>query len=462
MEPTENTEKQKSLLPPEDEFYKRLAQRHRRGAIGKAFYRFAIVVAIAALIALFANILNETFGTIATQSEIDPATLVSDDRALSELENSELAAILLEHADRKLRVIIRDQLSQVNPEEFTSAPLRRMMAGYQYPDEWAELSVNDLEPEQQVQLLADNLSNSAMYDLVNTEVVGYEVVGSWPLFDTVFNYNSIEAERDLKYPDTELSFKSWLSLDFFTKPMSSVPANAGIRTALLGSLSIIFIVIMVALPVGVGAAIYLEEYASDNWLNRIIETNIRNLAGVPSIIYGMLGLAVFVRALGSFTSGSAFGLESENGRTILSAALTLALLVLPILIINTQEALRSVPNTIREASYGLGATKWQTIWRQVLPARIGGILTGTILSISRALGETAPLIVVGASTYIVTDPSSPFSKFTAMPIQIFQWTSRPQAEFRDIAAAAIIVLLVLLLSLNGTAIYLRNRYSKRF
>ncbi|MCY3867415.1 MAG: ABC transporter permease subunit [Chloroflexi bacterium] len=348
------------------------------------------------------------------------------------------------------------------------------------------------------------------------------------------------------------------------------------------------VVVLVALPIGVGAAIYLEEYAHPGFVNRLIETNVRNLAGVPSIIYGMLGLAIFVRALAPFTSGMIFHtnfdvptvetvveriapafdgavaydgneLASErealdaptlgrivdtflrfgtpsltmlgnssvadmanalaealdiavdvtatradeerdievrgsayrfdvaenprisdaafdrlmaslarinsfapNGRTLVSAGLTLALLILPIIIINAQEAIRAVPYTIREASYGLGATRWQTIWKQVLPAALPGIMTGTILSVSRAVGETAPLIVVGAATFLVTDPTSPFSQFTAMPIQIYQWTARPQGQFADIAAAAIIVLLALMLTLNAAAIFLRNRYSIRF
>ncbi len=221
---------------------------------------------------------------------------------------------------------------------------------------------------------------------------------------------------------------------------------------------------MVAFPVGVCAAIYLEEYAHDNWVNRLIRTNINNLAGVPSIIYGMLGLAVFVRVLERLTSGSIFGLAdptTANGRTILSAGLTLAFLILPVIIINGQEALRAVPGSLREAGFGLGATKWQTVWAHVLPNALPGILTGTILAMSRAIGETAPLVVIGASTFINKDPSGPFSKFTTLPVQIYQWTSRPQAEFRNIAAAAILVLLVLLLALNAAAILLRNRYSRR-
>ncbi len=214
---------------------------------------------------------------------------------------------------------------------------------------------------------------------------------------------------------------------------------------------------------GVGAAIYLEEYADDNRINRIIQTNINNLAGVPSIIYGMLGLAIFVRAMEPITSGALLGFsdpQSANGRTILSAGLTLAVLVLPLIIINAQEAIRSVSDSIRQASYGVGATKWQTVWSHVLPGAIPGILTGSILAISRAIGETAPLVVIGAATYITFDPNNIFSKFTSLPIQIYQWTARPQVEFRNLAAAAILVLLAILLSLNGVAIYLRNRYRK--
>jgi phosphate transport system permease protein len=228
---------------------------------------------------------------------------------------------------------------------------------------------------------------------------------------------------------------------------------------------VIAITIFFSFPVGVGAAIYLEEYAGKNRLNNFIQTNINNLAGVPSIIYGILGLAIFVRALEAITSGQFLANAAEttaNGRTILSAGLTLGLLILPIIIIASQEAIRAVPISLRQASMGLGATKWQTIWHHVLPNAFSGILTGTILSMSRAIGETAPLVVVGASTFVTFDPSSPFSKFTTLPIQIFQWTSRPQAEFRNIAAAAILVLLILLVTLNATAIFMRNRYSKKF
>jgi phosphate transport system permease protein len=227
----------------------------------------------------------------------------------------------------------------------------------------------------------------------------------------------------------------------------------------------IAITIFFAFPLGVGAAIYLEEYATENRVNRLIQTNINNLAGVPSIIYGMLGLAIFVRAMEQFTSGAIFGLSdptTANGRTIISAGMTLGLLVLPLIIINAQEAIKAVPNSLRQASYGMGATRWQTVWHHVLPNAIPGILTGAILAISRAIGETAPLVVVGASTFITFDPDGPFSKFTTLPIQIYQWTARPQDEFRNIAAAAILVLLAMLLTLNALAILLRNRYARKF
>ena len=214
-----------------------------------------------------------------------------------------------------------------------------------------------------------------------------------------------------------------------------------------------------------GAAIYLEEYANKRRrFNRIIQTNINNLAGVPSIIYGLLGLTVFVRVLEPITSGAIFGVgdpTTANGRTILSAGLTLALLILPVIIISSQEAIKAVPSSLREASFGLGATRWQTIWNHVIPNAIGGILTGVILALSRIIGETAPLVVVRAATPIKSDPRGPSSKFTTLPIQIYQWTARPQQTFLLIAGAAIIVLIILLFILNIFAIYLRNRYARR-
>jgi phosphate transport system permease protein len=281
------------------------------------------------------------------------------------------------------------------------------------------------------------------------------------LYESLFNRAAIEQTAAANYPNGDLEFRSWVSFDFLTSPASSNATITGLRTALIGSLSIILITLIVALPLGVAAAIYLEEYADDRWYNQLIGINIRNLAGVPSIIYGLLGLAVFVRALEYLTSGRFVGITDSNGRTVISAALTLALLILPVIIISAQEAIRAVPRTIREGSYGIGATKWQTVQRQVLPAALPGIMTGLILAISRAIGETAPLVAVGASTFLNVDPSGPFSKFTVVPIQIYQWTSRPEAEFKAAAGGAIIVLMVLLLLLNGTAIIIRQRFSRR-
>jgi phosphate transport system permease protein len=301
--------------------------------------------------------------------------------------------------------------------------------------------------------------------LVEERVIAPEVVQTWSLYDSLLRRSEILSEAAAEYPNAEVEFVSWIKGQFLTSPQSSEPEKAGVRTAILGSLWTVAITALFSFPLGVGAAIYLEEYASDNAINRLIQTNINNLSGVPSIIYGMLGLTIFVRVLEGFTSGTMFGgidPTTANGRTIISAGMTLGLLILPIIIINSQEAIRAVPDSLRQASFGLGATKWQTIWHHVLPNAIPGILTGTILAVSRAIGETAPLVVVGASTFITVDPTSPFSKFTTLPIQIWQWTARPQDEFRNIAAAAILVLLVLLLTLNATAVLLRNHYSRRW
>ena len=202
-----------------------------------------------------------------------------------------------------------------------------------------------------------------------------------------------------------------------------------------------------AFPVGVGAAVYLEEYAPNNRWTRLLKTNIANLAGIPSIVYGLLGLGVFVSLL-------------ALGRTVISGALTMALLILPVIIIASQEAIRAVPPSLRQAAFALGATRWQVARDHVIPAAMPGILTGIILSISRAMGETAPLLVVGAAAYVTFNPTGVTSKYTALPMQIYEWARRPQQEFQDLAAAAIIVLLVLLLMLNATAIYLRQRFAK--
>lgn len=342
-------------------------------------------------------------------------------------------------------------------------------------------SLDDLPREDLLAILAANISAGRLralnaerplqdrsadeiYDLVIVEVVRPNIVESWSLLESIFELDAIEAEV-ASIPNASLEFRSWITWDFLTSPQSSNPTVAGVLTAILGSLWVTLIAFLVSVPLGVGAATYLEEFSKGSKLDGLIETNINNLAGVPSIIYGMLGLAVFVRFFGQITSGIAFGVadpSTANGRTILSAGLTLGLLILPLVIINAREAIRAVPKALREAAYGLGATKWQTVWSHVLPYSISGILTGVILSVSRAFGETAPLIVVGVSTFIVVNPDSPFAKFTTLPVQIYQWTSRPQEEFQRLAAAGILVLLILLLTVNATAIILRNRFSRRY
>jgi phosphate transport system permease protein len=236
--------------------------------------------------------------------------------------------------------------------------------------------------------------------------------------------------------------------DFITSLPSRRASRAGILTAWAGTLWVLLLTLLIAFPLGISAGVYLEEYTKKTRFANLLEINIANLAGVPSIIYGLLGLEIFVRYL-------------DLGGSLLAGALTLSLLVLPIIIVTTREALKAVPKSIREGSFALGASKWQTVWMQVLPASFGGILTGIILALSRAVGEAAPLIVIGALAYVPFVPQTPMDEFTVLPIQIFNWTSRPQAAFLVNAAAAIIVLLFITFVLNGIAVYLRNRQQKK-
>jgi phosphate transport system permease protein len=403
-------------------FTNNLNTRHRQGVIWHVLFQASTVVGILALIALMLNIIDGAFGYVAYEARVDPDTLAVDGIPLTEQSKEQLVALLQ---------------SKISSGAF-----------------------NTLEKNKP---FADRTSEE-VYQLIIERVVRPEIVGVWSLWPSLTQADKIRTTVIQENPDAELEFISWLTTDFVSRPQTSEALTAGVRTAILGSLWTILFTILLAFPIGVGAAIYLEEYATDNWLNRVIQTNINNLAGVPSIIYGILGLAIFVRTLEPLTSGEVFGLvdpTTANGRTVLSAGLTLGLLVLPLIIINSQEAIRAVPRSLRNASFGVGATKWQTVWSHVLPNAIPGILTGTILAISRAIGETAPLVVVGASTAISFDPNSPFSKFTTLPIQIYQWTSRPQDEFRALAAASILVLLIMLLSLNASAVLLRNRFSRR-
>jgi len=400
-----------------------IRRRNLTGKVWQGIFIFSTAVGIITLATLLLNIINQTAGYVHYEAKVDPDTLRVNDIPLEQQSKEQLLSVL--------------------QSNISSGAYKKLERDKPFAER----------------------NKGEVYDLIVERIVKYEVDETWLLWDSITKSAEIKASVPTENSGTELKFVFWVNWDFLRRQQSSNPVIAGVRTAILGSLWTIGITILVAFPLGVMAAIYLEEYAKDNWLNRVIQTNINNLAGVPSIIYGILGLAIFVRVLEPFTSGTLFGVSdptTANGRTIMSAGLTLTLLVLPLIIINSQEAIRAVPNSLRNASYGIGATKWQTVWSHVLPNAIPGILTGTILAISRAIGETAPLVVIGASTVIFFDRENAFSKFTPLPIQIYQWTSRPQEEFRFLAAAAIIVLLVLLMSLNATAVLLRNRFSRRY
>jgi phosphate transport system permease protein len=404
--------------PQGQDFRHVLNARYRVATVWQTLFLSALLIAIISLMALIYNVVDGAFGYIAYEYKNDPSEFTST--PLAELKQEELAAIL--------------------KENLSSGAYKKL---------------NNEQP-------VAKRSQSDLFTLFMERLVQLDTKGTWSMTDSLMNGEEIRAEVAKKYPKAQLEFRSWLTPQFLVTPMSSKAEFAGVRTAVLGSLWLVGIAILFALPIGTGAAIYLQEYAPKNWFTSIIQTNINNLAGVPSIVYGMLGLAIFVRVLEPLTSGALFGVTDSNGRTILSAGLTMGVLVLPLIIINAQEAIKAVPDSLRQAAYGVGATRWQTVWYHVLPNSLPGILTGSILALSRALGETAPLIVVGASTFISLDPSGPFSKFTALPIQIYQWTTRAQSEFHAIAAGAIIVLLVLLLSLNATAVLLRNRFQRRW
>jgi phosphate transport system permease protein len=409
------------------QFITNLPLRHRIGKIWVLIFQLAMVIGIAALAALILNIVNDSSGYMAYTAKIDPLTLTGG-KPLETLTNDELNQILVENTTKNRYKTI-----------FKEKPF----------EEWTQ-------PE--------------LLEAVFRNVVKPTVLKTWSFIESLKGVEQLRLELTELKPkeasEASFEYKSWISPRFISSPQNSDPLLAGLRTAILGSLWIIGITMLFAIPIGIGAAVYLEEFANQEvWINKLIQTNINNLAAVPSIIYGMLGLTIFVRWLGPITSGAAFGYgdpNSINGRTILSGGLTLGLLVLPIVIINSQEAIRAVPDSLRQAGYGLGATKLQTIWAHVLPNAIPGILTGTILAVSRAFGETAPLIVVGVSTFITVDPSNIFSQFTSLPAQIYQWTSKPQDVWRNLAAAAIIALMVLLLALNALAILLRNKYSKKY
>jgi phosphate transport system permease protein len=392
------------------------------GVIVKHLCFFTLIVGIISLLMLLLNIVNNGFGFVLASYEISPRELIGNDRKLDEVPHLELEGLLKNNlSPGMLRKLEADKpLGRRSREDLTA-------------------------------LLIEYVCKEGIHE-------------SWNLWDSLFKQQEIREFHETRYPDSELYFRSWISMKFLTSKQSSIPEKSGIRTAILGSLWMVLITMIIAFPLGIATALYLEEYAPRNILTKVIQVNIYNLAGIPSIIYGLFGLTIFVRFLEPVTSGVLFGVQggaTANGRTILAAGLTMALLILPIIIINAQESIRAVSPSLRFSSYGLGATKWQTIRHHVLPGSMDRILTGAILAVSRALGETAPLVVIGASTFITVDPASLFSKFTALPIQIYQWTARPQASFKHVAAAAIIVLVVLLIGLNGFAIILRNHLSAK-
>jgi len=331
-------ENRNEQMPQGRELKHRIESRQKRGKTWQLFFRLATAVGIIALAALLYNIANQSVGLVAIENAVEP---------------TQLTTILSDHVSKGL------------------------MRRFEHEQPFAQRS------------------QANVLGLVEARVVEPTIVASWDLVESLLNRSEIEAEMATQHPTAQVSYRSWLTSEFLQKPQSSRPELAGIRTAILGTLWTLLVTLLFALPVGVGAAIYLEEYAQETWINRVIKTNIDNLAGVPSIIYGMLGLVIFVRMLEPFTSGQLFGVVEDsttaNGRTILSAGLTLGLLVLPLIIINAQEAIRAVPKSLRDAGYGLGATQWQVIWSHVLPSAMPGILTGNILAMSRAIGETAPM-----------------------------------------------------------------------
>lgn len=459
------TRSERDYFPTEQEYEGLLRKRTRRALWVQGALMFALVIAVVALITLLFTIINDSFGLVAQVNQVEPEAIVASagynpaDIGLGDLSKDELVTVLAGGISNNVgRRLERDQRFYADRLVFESQA------------KWDEVCASSEPP---TGCSGDPRDQANVLRLVQERIVQPDIIATDTLAGSIFNPSAFEdsvrtafVENPDRFPDytadqVQFQWRAWFSWTFITSPASSSPEIAGISTAILGSIWLVLITIAFAVPVGVGAAIYLEEFAKPTRINDLIQTNINNLAGVPSIIYGMLGLAIFVRLFEPITSGSFLGDYAPNGRTVLSAGMTLGVLTLPVVIISSQEAIRAVPNSLRQAGMGLGATKWQTVRSHVLPVALPGILTGTILAVARAIGETAPLILVGAAGFITTTPSGPFSQFTALPIQIFQWTALPQEEWRNLAAAASLALLVLLLILNSGAVILRNRFSRR-
>ncbi|MCS7088011.1 MAG: phosphate ABC transporter permease PstA [Thermoflexales bacterium] len=446
---------------------------------GRGVLFFSLVLGLVALLTLFLNVFDKLGGYAVYAFKIDPLT-ITPSRPLEELSREELLALIEKHVPEDAKALIPEEYGApleelsnedlVNilyndtpsPETLTAKPLEALTR-----EELIEVLQRNVTGTRFEQLQAERpleqRTREELIELVEVEVLQRSVVWQWTLFESIFNRDAILAEIASRYPGSDYEFKWWLTPRFIASDQTTRPETTGLRPALLGSLLVVILSILFAVPIGVAAGIYLEEFAGKSRLGAIIQTNIYNLAGVPSIIYGMLGLAVFARALRDFTTGAAFGVPNPppNGRTIITASLTMALLILPLIIVNTQEAIRAVPQALRDAALAVGATKWETVWHHVLPVAAPGILTGTILATARALGETAPLIVVGAAAYVTMDPQGIFSSYTVLPIQIYTWTKLPEQIFTRVASAAVVVLLVTVLAINLTAIILRNRLRKQ-
>ncbi len=456
-----------------------IRNRLRTAAGGRVVLFLSLLLALLVLIALILNVVDQLGGYVVYGYRIDPKSVVPA-IAPEDMSEQELRDMILNNTpDYRLEAI---------PDDY-GVPLDEMDKDLLVEVVYAEIP--DLDPllgtrpftelpnDELITLIQQNITTSRfdqlneeqpfaqrsraeLLDLFEKEVLEERVVYSWRLFDSLLNGPAIIKTIERDYPGQQYELRWWLTPQFVTSPQTTRAETTGLRTAILGSALIVIITILFAMPIGIAAGVYLEEFAAPNRINQFLQANIYNLSGVPTIIYGLMGLAIFVRALGDLTNGSMFGVPNPppNGRTIISAGLTMGLLVMPLIIINTQEAIRAVPQSIRDGALAVGATYWQTVWHHVLPMAVPGILTGIILAISRAVGETAPLVVVGAAAYISVDPSGPFSSFTGLPIQIWAWTALPEQTFRNVAAAAIIVLLAVVITFNLTAIILRNRLRK--
>ncbi len=452
-----------------------------RAAAGGRFILFlSLVLALLVLIALILNVVDQLGGYVVYGYRIDPKSVVPavtpEDLSETELRDMILNntpqyrleaipedyGVPLDEMDKDLLVeVVYAEIPDLDPllggRPFTELPDDELITLIQQNITTARFDQLDEEEP-----LAQR-SRAELIDLFETEVLEERVVFSWRLFDSLLNGPAILEAIAREYPGQQHELRWWLTPEFVVSAQTTRAETTGLRTAILGSVLIAIITILFAMPIGIAAGVYLEEFAAPNRVNQFLQANIYNLSGVPTIIYGLMGLAIFVRALGDLTNGSMFGVTNPppNGRTIISAGLTMGLLVMPLIIINTQEAIRAVPQSIRDGALAIGATYWQTVWYHVLPMAIPGILTGVILAVSRAIGETAPLVVIGAAAYISVDPSGPFSSFTALPIQIWSWTALPEQTFRNVAAAAIIVLLSVVILFNLAAILLRNRLRKQ-